>query len=325
MSDPIPVRISQLPSTNTFNDSDDIVLVQSGATVRTALANITTQTAPVNGDDYLVIRSNQLFKIDAANLPVRAFTGQIISIMGNVQNPSTAFPNFCMTNFEGSTSISETNWSVLVPYLRGQQLIYLEGQTGAVSQFSGTVAGSELTLDTNTANDDLLAALDEDLAAFGGVFTSWRTVDINGTTFDITAIDSATRVITVSGSPSVGVQNAIFYPHRIAGSTTTARLISWRGRSPVGTGTTQTISGLLRRDRMQGHYHQSAWSRGSGSTLAIRAGANNADITTIGNDTEFQVREPETDTVNGAPRTGIDTHGPDFATHMYIYGGTYSP
>ena len=328
MSDPIPVRISQLPATTAINDGDDIVLVQSGATVRTTLASIDFQTSPADGDDYLILRSNRLFKIDSSNLPVRGFVGQLLYIPGNVQNPSTNFPNVCLTNFENSVGISETNYPDLVPWLRGQQVIYLEGQTGQVSQFPCTVAGSEITLSTTTANDNLLAALNEDSQSFGGVFVNWRTVDIDGTTFIITGINTGTRVITVTGSPSTGSQNAIFYPHRIAGSTTSARIFSYRGRSPVGAGIEETISGLTRRDQLQGHWH--SINRAAGDTVTLleqfNAGGGSANViaggagVSVGN---VQIVSPMSDGVNGTPRVGSTTHGRDFGAHIYMYGGRY--
>ena len=259
--------------------------------------------------------------------------GDVSMRMGNAVAPSAAFPRFCMTNFTDPTALSTTNWPLLVPYLRDQTAVYLEGLTGEVSAFPGTVAASVITLDDTTANNAILAALDEDRLANGGSFTDWRTVDIDGTTYVITALDTGTRAITVTGTPTVGAQNATFYPHRIAGSTTTARLHSWVGRSPIGAGTAESVSGLLRRDRVQGWQIGSTFSAtdyygeiiedvgsifvnaGSGSG---RPSYRNASQGSSARLTAFN------DGTNGQPRLGADTHGPDSSLHMYVYGGSYS-
>lgn len=330
MSDPVPVRISELPALTTLNVSDLFAAVQAGATSQFSFDSLAEQTSAENSDEYLVIRANQFYRIAATNFPVRQFLGSLSFIPGNVQNPSQAFPALCLTNFDGATVINATNWPDLTPWLRGQQVIYLEGQIGEVTQFPGTVAGSVITLDDTTANNNLLAALDEDRIALGGTFTTWRTIDIDGTTYDITALNVTTREITVSGSPTTGTQNAIFYPHRISTSTTTARVHSWRGRSPIGAGTSELVSGFFRRDRLQGHRHFVTNGSNIESSLinygnTVGAGGANIARSNIASGTQLEIRDPNADGINGTPRTGATTHGPDVGVHIYQYGGRYIP
>lgn len=320
MSD--PVRISQLLSVNTLNNTDDLVIVQAGNTRRVAVDNLTLQTASDLDDEYLIIRANQLYRLATPDLPVRLPTGQYVFQGGNYAAPTEAFPFFCLTNFEDSTSVSDANYPDYVSWLRAQTAAYRDGFVDQVSSYSGSVTGSVLTLDNNTANNAILAALNEDQLAFG-TFSSWRTVDIDGTTFAITALNTTARTITVTGSPSTGTQNATFYPHRIAGSTTTARLISLVGRTPIGAGSGGVISGLLRRDRFQGHYHafryQSVGRDGGGGDVADQpqiAGNLAGGAKIFG---------PTSDGISGAPRTGPDTHGPDFGSHIYQFVGRYVP
>lgn len=332
MSDPIPVRISQLPSTTLLNDSDDLVLVQSGATVRVSLANLTTQTAPNNGDDYLLIRSNQLYKIDSSNLPISGIVGELRIVPGNVIPTTEAFPFLCLTNFNRVTNVENSNWPDLVPWLRSQQVIYLEGLVGETSAYSANVSGSTITLDDNAANNALLAALQEDLAATGLTFTNWRSIGINSVVFEIASLNTTTREITVSGSPATGVQNIIVYQHQIAGSITAARIHDLRGKAIMGGNSVGTISGLNRRDAMQGHRHGIIRPDEIGE-LALDAkggiGTSQAsyvlgDFTPdIGNG--LRVGDPRNDGVNGDPRTDGTTHGPDISGHIYMYGGRYVP
>lgn len=254
--------------------------------------------------------------------------GDYIQRGGNAVALSVEHPRFCLTNFSGSTSVDVANVPDYVPWLRSQTAVYLEGQGGEVSQFAGTVAGSVFTLDDNTANNAIFAALEEDQAAFG-TFTDWRTIDIDGTTFDMTAL-TPPRSITVTGSPTSGVQNAVFYPHRIAGSTTTARLISLVGRTLRGASTGEVISGLLRRDRMQ-QITGSASPRDAGffTSLDQSTGALTSQIT--GESSRMSIEAVASgplqfDSANSPDaRTGPDTHGPDFGSHIYQFVGRYVP
>lgn len=249
--------------------------------------------------------------------------GEITHRIGNASAPSVTFPRFCMTNFSGSTALSTTNWPDLVPYLRNQTAAYLEDQVGGTDSYTGTVTGSDIVLDDNAANNAIIAALNEDQLAFGS-FTDWRTVDINTVTFDIAGIDVGTRTITVTGTPSAGSQEAQFYPHRIAGSTTTARVHSWVGRVLTGAGGADVIAGLLRRDRMQQITGVAGNFRGESTNTTgafTYGGAAINSFVVSGTSTGQQI---QFDSANSpGARTGIDTHGPDAGAHIYIHGGRF--
>lgn len=250
MSDPIPVRISQLPATFSLNESDDLPIVQSGVTRRVSLTNLPNVSGPENGDSYYLLRNNVIQRIASINLPVVKFLGEIFSLPGNVRAPSVDFPAMCLTNFENSISVAITNWPLLTPWLRSQTLIYREGLSGQTQTFSGVVAGSILTLDDNVQNNNLLIALSRDQIAFG-TYTDWRTVDFDDITYNISNINTVSREITLAGSPSAGAKNVVFYPYRISGSSTTARLHRYRSRRLVGTGTNDTITPLQNRGDFQ--------------------------------------------------------------------------
>ena len=309
MSDPTPVKISELTQATVINDTDEFVIVQNSNSRRVA------QSVAFAGGSMV---------------------GDYIFRGGNVEAISASHPRFCLTNFENSTSVDVANYPDYVPWLRAIQIIYLEGLGGQTNSFSGSVSGSVLTLDDNTANNALFAALTEDQAAFG-TFTNWRTIDIDGVTFPMSAL-TAPRAITVTGSPSTGTQNATFYPHRIAGSTTTARLISLIGRTPVGAGTGGVISGgLLRRDQMQqitGRVSLFPYSSGSSRPAFEGEGALNngvgggTDATRIATDSAA-VRDTNDilfDSANSPnARAGTDTHPADFGSHIYQFVGRYVP
>ena len=256
--------------------------------------------------------------------------GDTIARSGNVVAPAafdptvpTAFhPRLCLTDFAGTRTLDQSNWPDLVPWLRVQRVIYLEGQVGEVFEFPGTVSGSTLTLDDTPAANALVAALAEDQLAFGS-FADWRSVDVGGITYEIMAIDAASRAIDVAGAPTAGSVSATFFPHRIAGSSSTARVHSWRGRSPVGAGTDGVIGGLMRRDRMQGHHHDLRARLG-----VIGSGGDNGvvndPIGTLATLNSGYVIDPSSDGTNGDPRTGPDTHGPDVGVHLYLHGGRYN-
>ena len=258
-----------------------------------------------------------------------SLVGDYIQRGGNAVAPSVANPRFCLTNFANSTSVDVANYPDYVPWLRSQTAVYLEGQGGEVSQFAGTVAGSVITLDDNTANNAILASLNEDQLAFGS-FTDWRTVDVDGTTFAITALDTGARTITVTGSPSTGTQNSVFYPHRIAGSTTTARLISLIGRTPVGPGSAGIISGLLRRWQTEVHRHQILTGDFRGQAGMFRgplqkAGGSFLSAGTAAGTDDNMTGDPQEAVAGTVPLIGSDTHGPDFGSHIYQFVGRYVP
>jgi hypothetical protein len=96
----------------------------------------------------------------------------------------------------------------------------------------------------------MIAALVED-EAFHGSFTDYRSININGTDYPIAGYTPATRIVTVTGTPTTGAQTGIIYPYRISGSTTTARLCKADGLVLASDNTTERVSGLRTRDRMQ--------------------------------------------------------------------------
>jgi len=270
--------------------------------------------------------------------------GELIPIPGNVKaptefdkdDPTSFFPAICLTDFDTHTVVDGANWGTdYIDWLRDQNAVYNEGRTGEAGQFAGNAAGSVITLTDNAANNSLLATLYAEAEAhveeMGGDETDFLTITWDGTEYVLADdgsgypdIDTVTREITVTGTPTAGAGNMIVYPHRIAGSTTTARVYSLRGRALVGAGYDGVISGFRRRDRMQGHWHKHTYN--TGQAQDIGAGGWTIDRSPTGsgsNSTSNKVQDAVSDGTNGTPRTGTTTHGMDVGTHIYQHAGVY--
>jgi hypothetical protein len=233
----------------------------------------------------------------------------------NPATPDTYFPALPLTTFSGVQTISEANWPDLLPALRGVQL-----KIGSTDTFAGSASASTITLTDTTANNQLLSALAESVAHFGYNYTvTWNSVE-----YAITNIATLTRVITVTGTPTAGAGNATFFPHRIAGSTTTARVFSLQGLGLIGLGDADRyfVGGLARRGYFQGHWH------GINSRQAPTGGGT--DYGVLNNPTgtrlvlaDGYIIDAVTDGTNGTPRTAKTTNGPSLSVHIYTHGGRY--
>jgi len=240
-------------------------------------------------------------------------------------DPTAFFPKLCLTDFTASKAIDVANWPDLVPVLRAKRLRYLDQITGDTVEFAGSASGSVITLTDTTANNDLLAALVEFQADFG-TYTDWLTLDWDGTTYAITDVDAATREITVTGTPTAGAGNVTIYPHRIAGSTTTARVHSAVGKDIRAAGTAEYLAGLMWRDQMQqitgGKEQVMARNETdsgaiSGSSLTLAADFGTTNKSRITNLTFDSANSPNA-------RTGTTTRGAGMGVHFYLHGGRYA-
>lgn len=225
------------------------------------------------------------------------------------------FPAICLSAIAGTQVISETNWPLLVPHLRGKLLAYQSGKGSEVDNWSVTVSGSDITFPDIASANAMLASLLEDQLFHGG-YTNWRTVNIDGSDYAITNINIGTRVLTVTGTPTTGAQTARFYENRIAGSTTTARLYAMNGVSLVtpNDSNDELVPGLRVRNRSQGHRHDTPRR----NTTTAAAGANFS--VWGGGGSQDNILDPITDGVNGTPRTGPTTRPDQSVGHLYIWG-----
>jgi surface antigen len=221
--------------------------------------------------------------------------------------------------------IASANYPTLVTALRAIKL-----KVNSTTDYTGTVAGSVITLATTTAGDKWLAALAEEQAVHGS-YTAWLCVNVAGTDYVITNVNAGARTITVTGSPTTGSQTVIIYPYRIAGSSTTARLRRDSARAFIGsfqetadgTADRALCAGMRARDRMQGHWHISTDTSGGGALVALSAaGSRSARAAACTLDV---VTSPANDGVSGVPRTGLTTDPRTIAGAVYMWGQLYVP
>lgn len=243
----------------------------------------------------------------------------------SVATAKTYFPAICLDTIDIQTTLSATNWPDLVPWLRARQIKYREGRSDEVASFPSSVSGSNVTLDNTTANNRLLAALAKWVLVHGS-YTNWLTItDSAGTEFPITNINVSTRVIAVTGSPAASSTITI-YPHRIAGSTTTARLHEVSGKSIIAANDAAGlfINGMLIMGEFQGFgmlgQRLNDASAISGNQLTSTAGISPGNPS---GGTTSTVVSIITDGTNGTPRTASDTHGAGTIMHLYLHGQRY--
>ena len=254
-------------------------------------------------------------------------------------DPDIFHPGLCLSAIDGELDISTANWAALVPHLRAQALIYLKGKAGEKTAFDVTdwsiVSNvAQITFANTTAENAVLAALAEDQLVHGS-YSNWRSITLPGAIGDITAgdyaitdVDPVARTIdfafTAGDNSGSGVFTVNFYPHRIVGSTTTARVFEINGRTLVSAGDAdgEAFAGLLRRDRAQGHRHSAMIDSNSGaydgSFGTTPRGTTDQLLLTGG------VRDPVTDTTNGVPRVGLTTDPRSMIGHLYMHGRSYT-
>ena len=172
----------------------------------------------------------------------------------------------------------------------------------------------------------MIAELYEDWLFAGSPASGWRILVSNGVEYNITGFTVASRIITVSGSPS-GTAIEI-YLNRILGSTTSAKHFSWAGLGLYMTGQNK-ITGLRRRDKLQGFYTVGGVSASAGIG---RFGETNTGITTTVSESGGAASSAlgynhkiYTDGTNGTPRTGAKTEIESATAMLYLYVGSYIP
>lgn len=261
----------------------------------------------------------------------------------SVANQDTYFPAFCLTNFNSVATLDVANYPFLVPWLRARKQIFMEGLTGELAALPITnwaIAANvaTLTASNTAANIAWMNALIEDKNVHGS-YTNWRTVTLASAigsvpagTYAITEVDSINRYIkfalTAADSSGAVTSSVEFYPHRIAGSETTAREFSLRGLSINGQGDDNLymINGLRRRGFMQGHWHKITRSDRTDIIYVDNAGSNpylDASGPNYGGNRYLIAKDFETDGTNGTPRTGKETHGPIVMAHIYRHARRY--
>ena len=306
--DPISNPQGTVVSANFMNDvQNELIGIQLDASV-----------AEAPGTDYQILK---LIKFNAIKYSKNI--GEYFWLEENknpsafvLATPDNFFPAINLSKINISSDITTANYPLLVPYLRALKVKYLDGTGSEVNSWTATVSGSNITMPTSTSSDSILASLAEDVLVHGS-YTNYRSITVAGTEFPITNINTVTRVITVTGTPSAGSQTVEFFNYRITGSSTSARLFEVKGRSFIAPNdlSGRHQNGLRVRDRFQGHVHANMMSYNNGSSLY------NLSASHVASNTSTQI--PTSDTVNGTPRTGSTTHGAGISAHIYIWARSY--
>ena len=244
-------------------------------------------------------------------------------------NPGDYFPAICLSDIEESEDIDAANYPDLVPWARAQKVEYKLPGAAAVDSWSVDVSGTDVTFPGGVSDSAVLAAFVEDneyhIRAGGTSWSHAPTINIAGTDYEITGITfGASTVLTVATAPGDGTAlTAIFYRHRIAGSsTTTARLFESTGAAihSAGDQAGEFVAGM----RVQGRFQAVDIRIGFRGDLAL-AGNNglggvsaNTDNTLFGMNATNKYID---DGTNGTPRTGSETHSPGLVAHTYIHAG----
>ncbi len=135
-------------------------------------------------------------------------------------------------------------------------------------------------------------------------------------------VGTSSAVITCSasgltpGAKTASSANISIYPHRIAGSTTTARHKELTDAAIMNDGL-YNVLGLAQKDTMQGHVH-STWGPNS-HTPAAGAGAEYFMYPGLNSNTGV----PVTDGIEGTARTSPHTRPRSRIFNFYAYVGTY--
>lgn len=255
--------------------------------------------------------------------------------------PSASAPWFPLTNADATLDVA--NWPDLVPYYRAKILKYRPGIVGSeksafdVTHYTRASNVVTITLANTTAELAILAALAEENLVHGS-FSGWIPLtlplslgtgdDVTAGDYEITAIDAGNRTIsfahTGSNIGSTGVSRTVeFYPHRIPGSTDTARHYQIKGRTLVSTNDDagEVISVLRRRDRYQGH-----WMEAPSGTVFITSpgGSVNQGGSSIAWGASSVTGGSVTDGVNDTPRVGKTTDPRSLGAVPYIWARRYA-
>jgi hypothetical protein len=228
-----------------------------------------------------------------------------------------------------NTDVPSANYPALVTKLRAVKM-----KVDGVTDHSVTVAGSVITFPATTAGQNLVDVLQEDAivsgflnggqpATFAADYTTAATrrcVNIAGTDYAITGINSITRAVTVSGTPASGAQTASVYTYRVAGSSTTARLHKIAGFVGVAAGEAdgEVVGGFRKMDRGQGHNHENSF-------LKFQIGGGTVNISAGSNYPQAYPGLPISDGTNGTPRTGKTTDPRTAGQYFYTWAGIYTP
>jgi hypothetical protein len=274
-------------------------------------------------DTVSSLSSADYFEIESGGVSYKALLSQLAAFatpcgtlldIGYQKTISSSFPAVAL--WDSDKTISTANYPILVPDLRASPAsVTLTAGTVVTSVNVNMTSGSVIT-SVDSAFTIILNALTEEYAIQGAYSIC---VTIGGTDYTITSVST---VIGISGTIATGATTMTVYPHRIVGSTTTAKIFKDSGRALMSHDGKLRIAGTRRRHHYQGHFHAAySFSSGGGNTVLASVSTGNALSTEAG----AQVRESKTDSVNGTPITGPETEPNSSGVYRYMWAQVYVP
>jgi hypothetical protein len=247
----------------------------------------------------------------------------------DADDPDTYFPAKCLTDIDVYEDLSQTNWGTKgIQSLRNEKTVFMQGLPTELTILSTgwnvTSNVGTLTFTNDALHIALLAALEEDKLSYGAYLRPITVPSAIGNIpagdYLITGINPAagTRTITFNVTASNGSGSGSFpvdfYACRIAGSTTTARVFSARGRAIHGAGDDNgyMVNGLARRGYIENHWHEAYYTSGAttGGGVVSGDGGTSGPITN-------RVKNVISDGVNSL-RSAKDTNSPASSMHLYM-------
>lgn len=243
---------------------------------------------------------------------------------------------------QADITVTTTNYPDLVPALRAEQTTMNITGTG-INSWAVTNTGGVLTNNGTLAQfQALVTMLNAEFLANGFMATQpaapsnlytyvagavSRTINLGGTDYSITSVNTATPSITIASPPVNGTYTLTMYPYRIAGSTTSAFLPRLSGFVGVAQYDydSEVVAGFRRMDRFESHYHNPL----SGASPSYWVGVSSGGLFTgIGGGT-ITVQQSTT----GAPvgdgtntlRTGKTTDPRTRSVYVYTHVGRLLP
>lgn len=258
----------------------------------------------------------------------QVLTQVIFSAARSTANP--AYPQYLpVIERNVDKVITSTMAPPLVTALRAMQTTVL-----GTTNFSGTVGGSNIVFANLTINNQMLTMLINEAlvrqwfvsqdANFSttGILPSGgpapMTINVNGTDYVITGINFGTRTITVSGTPTSGIQTCILYPYRIAGSATSIQLPRLSGFVPVASGDADATvnDGYRIMDTTQDHYHST-----NTQVLSGVAGSGISGALSSGGAQPLLVLGMSAGSIGGTPRPAKNTSPRTNSRRVYTWAG----
>jgi len=310
------------------------------STIKKNIDNITRTKTALDGSERLAGRdATGDFKITAANISSSAQSittvGLQVITLKRYKAISDTFPWFCLglpdQDLVQDTETGGNFPEALITEMRSWKVTYDEFDT-AQTEFVGAWVAGVYTLTDTTANNEMIALLEEDYN-FQGDFTKFRILSDGTNEYEITALDSTARTITVDTTDNTPSGTAVeIYLHRLYGETTSVRHYSEAGLANYQAGDGK-IAGLRHRDQMQlitGTLDPFINTAASGVNTATGVFDSNGD--TAGHKWSNLTSGSETISFDssGSPgaRTSDDTDGETIARHIseykYLYVGSYT-